>query len=124
LNKLIALALLFVVLMASWVYWLRPIDSSHYRLTVHNNTATTIDMIRVFGSGANEAPELKQLEPGQSGTLNLGLRPAGQLRFEVMRGYNRIDAIFEDDVSSLKRHQQWLIINKNNHFVFSDSAPE
>jgi hypothetical protein len=124
LNKLVALALLFVVLMASWIYWFRPIDSNHYRLTVYNNTATTIDMIRVFGSGATETPELKKLEAGQSGELNLGLRPSGQLRFEVMRGYNRIDAIFEDDVSSLKRHQQWLIINKNNHFVLSDSAPE
>jgi hypothetical protein len=124
LNKVVVLALLLVVLMASWVYWLRPTDSSHYRLTVHNNTSTTIDMIRVFGSGASETPELKKLEAGQSGELKLGLRPQGQLRFEVMRGYNRIDAIFEDDVSSLKRHQQWLILNKNNHFVFRDSAPE
>ncbi len=81
-------------------------------------------MIRVFGSGATETPELKKLQAGQSGELNPGLKPSGQLRFEVMRGYNRIDAIFESDVSSLKRHQQWLIINKNNHFVFSDSAPE
>lgn len=116
--------LIFVALLASWFYWLRPLDSTPYRLTVQNNTANTVDMIRVFGSGAAVTPELKLLEPGQSGELNLVLRPSGQLRFEVMRGYNRIDAIFEDEVSSLKRHQQWLILNKNNHFVFSDSAPE
>jgi hypothetical protein len=123
-NRFVVLALIFVALLASWFYWLKPLDSTHYRLTVHNNTAITIDMIRVFGSGAAETPELKLLDPSQSGELNLGLRPSGQLRFEVMRGYNRIDAIFEDDVSSLKRHQQWLILNKNNHFVLSESAPE
>ena len=83
-----------------------------------------MDMVRVFGSGAIASAELQLLEPGQSGELNLGLRPAGQLRFEVMRGYNRIDAIFEDDVSTLQRDQLWLIINNNNHFVLAESAPQ
>ena len=124
LNRVFVLALLITALVASWLYWLRPLDITSYQLTVHNNTAISIDMIRVFGTGAAETPELTQLDPGQSGELSLGLRPFGQLRFEVMRGYNRIDAIFEGDVSSLKRHQQWLILNKNNHFVFRDSAPE
>ncbi len=41
-----------------------------------------------------------------------------------MRGYNRIDAIFEDDVSTLQRDQLWLIINNNNHFVLAESAPQ
>jgi len=52
------------------------------------------------------------------------LKDQGELRFEVMRAYNRIDAIFEADVATTERRRQWLLLHDNNRFVFRDQAPQ
>lgn len=122
-GRSVAAALALIIVVATWLLFALPVGPQSYRLIVHNNTDATIDTVRVFGSGAIEDAVVTGLKPGQSGELELLLNTAGQLRFEVLRGYNRIDTIFEGDVSSLDRHQQWLLLNKNNHFVLSNTAP-
>jgi len=67
---------------------------------------------------------IKQLQPGQVVELELVLESSGELRFEVIRGYNRVDAMFETDVSTIEHYQQWLLLNDNNRFVLSDYAPD
>lgn len=123
-GRAVGVFLLIIILVVGCYYWLKPQETPHYRLIVLNNTALMINRVSVFGSGARHSAEHKQLKPGQSAELNAVLEPTGQLRFEVIRGYNRIDAIFEDDVSVLERDQLWLIINKNNRFVLAESAPQ
>jgi type VI protein secretion system component VasA len=121
--RLVAVVLTLIIVLITWLLFVYPAAPQSYRLMVHNNTTVTIDTVRVFGSGSVADAVVTDLEPGESGELELLLNVTGQLRFEVLRGYNRIDAIFEGDVSSLDRHQQWLLLNKNNLFILSDTAP-
>jgi hypothetical protein len=119
----LALLTVLVITGVITVLFLKAADPGYYRLTVVNNTTATVDTIRVFGTAAVAAASVEQLQAGQSAELNVKLNKQGQLRFEVMRGYNRVDAIFEQDIASTGRQQQWLLLHDNNRFVLRDSAP-
>lgn len=122
--RLVTVVLTIAILGSVAFMLLRLPDPDHYRLIVINNTAATIDKIRLFGTAAAEDSVFEQLQAGQSAELLVKLNDQGQLRFEVMRGYNRIDAIFETEVASTERQQQWLLLHDNNRFVLRDHVPQ
>ena len=123
-RSLVTVVLTIAILGSVAFLLLRSPDPGLYRLIVINNTAATIDRIRLFGTAAAGDAVYEQLQAGQSAELLVKLNDQGQLRFEVMRGYNRIDAIFETDVATTERQQQWLLLHDNNRFVLKDQAPQ
>ena len=123
-KRLAGLTILLIAVGSAWYVAYQPFTAGTYQLTVTNNMQDTVDIIRVFGPGMVDDAVIKQLQPGQVVELELALESSGELRFEVIRGYNRVDAMFERDVSTIEHYQQWLLLNDNNRFVLSDYAPD
>ncbi len=123
-NKAWVIALLLAVSVAvGWYLMLESSKSSHYRLLLVNNSDSAIDSVRAFGSGAVTDVVISSLAPGQQTAITIAMKNQGQLRFEVVQGYSRIDAILEQDVSRLSQQWQSLQVNDNHHFILSYQKP-
>ena len=91
-----------------------------YQLEVINQSAETVDYIKLFGSGAEDVSILKALMPGRSAAVSVALTKQGELRFELSQAGNTIDTLVDKDISAISSYQQRLVIYPNHRYIVSD----
>ncbi len=120
-NSWLAVCLAILVLMIGLAYYLwQSRQVAVYQLEVINQSADTVDYVKLFGKGAQSESTLNALLPGQAGIISVILKKAGGLKFEVAQGGNRIDSIIVKDIHTINAFQQQLVVHPNNRYIISD----
>ena len=116
-----ALLLALLVLLSGLAYkaW-QSRQVAIYQLEVINQSAETVDYIKLFGSGAEDVSILKALMPGRSAVVSVTLTKRGELRFELSQAGNTIDTLVDKDISAISSYQQRLVIYPNHRYIVSD----
>lgn len=114
---LAGLMALVLILLAVWYCWFQPV---YFAVDVRNNSGETIDLFRLYGDGVESEQQVSALANGAETKLQVQLQGSGELRFESVRGYNRIDTVIASDVTNWHSQEQLLTIHPNNRFVFAE----
>ncbi len=115
-KYLITLVVLLAVLTAGlWLAFL----PRQIVFTISNQSGLPVEQLRLFGSALSNDLILANIAAGQSYSIELLLKPSGELRYEVRQGLTRADALISSDVAALEADQQQLTIYPQNRFILN-----